>query len=405
MKVLVTLSSAFPRWHNDSAPVFVRDLCAVLAKRGVEIVVLAPHHPGAKRFEMVDGMRVHRFRYFFPSSLERLCYDGGILANIKKSFLARLQLPLLVFAELFSLFAVASKEKPDLIHAHWILPQGFTAAIVSKLLGIPFVVTAHAGDVFPLNKPLFRLLSRFSINAASAVTVNSRFTKAAVEKLADKAARVIPMGVDLKLFSSSSASAAAAVRKKYSVNGKMLLFVGRLAEKKGVSYLVSAMKQIVKSYPDCKLVVVGDGPERAALVQQVQQLGLSGSVVFTGSISNSGLPPYYRAADVFVLPSIVDSKGDTEGLGVVLLEAIAAGAPVVASNVGGIPDVIINRKTGLLVEQKSPVHLVAAVTALLKSKSLSQKLSSAARKHIAEKYSWQKIANEFHEVFSTALSK
>ena len=391
-KVLVT-ASTFPRWNGDTEPGFVYELSLRLSKR-FQVTVLAPHHPGAKRFEIVDGMRVHRFRYFFPSSLERLCYGGGILPNMKKSFLARLQLPFLVAAELFSLWMVAKKERPDIIHAHWILPQGFTAAIVSKLLGIPFVVTAHAGDVFPLNKPLFRLLSRFSVSSAAAVTVNSRFTKAAVEKIAvSKAVQVIPMGVDLKLFSSPSA--AAVVRKKYSVKGKMLLFVGRLAEKKGVTYLITAMKSILQDFPGCKLIIVGDGPEKAALMQQSQQLGLSGSIIFTGSVPNSSLPSFYKAADVFILPSIVDSKGDTEGLGVVLLEAMAAGVPVVASNVGGIPDILIRNRTGLLVEQKDPDALAAAVIRLVENRFLAVKLAVAAKEHVRKNYSWELVSGRF----------
>ncbi len=398
-KVLV-VASTFPRWKGDSEPGFVYELSLGLSKR-FDVAVLAPHHPGASRFEAISGMRVYRFRYFFPSSLERLCYGGGILPNMKKSFLARLQLPFLVVAELFSLFAVAAREKPAIIHAHWILPQGFAAAIVSKLLGIPFVVTAHAGDVFPLNTPLFRLLSRFSINSAAAVTVNSSYTKAAVAKIsALRSISVIPMGVDLKLFSSSPASAAAAIRKKYSVRGKMLLFVGRLAEKKGVAYLISAMKGIVKAFPDCKLVVVGYGPEKAALVQQARQLGLSSSVIFAGSIPNHQLPPYYKAADVFVLPSIVDSRGDTEGLGVVLLEAIAAGTPVVASNVGGIPDVVIDKKTGLLVGQKNTRSLALAVVRLLGDYKLRQRLSSNASRHVAANYAWHHVADKFIQLFS-----
>lgn len=402
MKVLVTASSAFPRWKDDPMPAFVYELSKRLSGKGVGVAVLAPHHPGARRFEIIGGIRVNRFRYFFPSSLERLCYEGGILPNMKKSFLARLQLPFLVVAELFSLFAIAAKEKPGLIHAHWILPQGFTAALVGRLLKIPVVVTAHAGDVFPLNSHLFRLLSRFSINSAAAVTVNSSFTKAAVVRIApSKAAVIIPMGVDLKLFSSSSGAAASAVRKRYAIRGKMLLFVGRLAEKKGVTYLISAMKAVVKAFPDCKLIIVGDGPEKQALQRQSQQLGLSGSVVFAGSVPNSQLPPFYRAADVFILPSIVDSRGDTEGLGVVLLEAVAAGTPVVASNVGGIPDVVVHKRTGLLVEQKSPGQLAAAVISLLKNPQLRGKLSAAAREHISKNFSWDVVAARFYDVFSS----
>ncbi len=399
MKVLVFASSAFPRWKNDPSPAFVYDLSRRLKQKGADVSVLVPHHPGSKRFEVVDGMRIHRFRYFFPSSLERLCYGAGILPNMKKSFLAKLQLHFLVKAELFALWSVARKEKPDLIHAHWILPQGFTAAIVSKILGIPVVVTAHAGDVFPLNNFLFRSVSRVALNSAAAITVNSAFTKSAVAKITKKPISIIPMGVDLKLFSSASSAAAAAVRKKYSVKGKMLLFVGRLAEKKGVTYLISAMAAVAKQNPGIKLVVVGDGPEKQALEQQVQKLSLSASVAFAGSVSNSDLPAYYKAADIFVLPSIVTKSGDTEGLGVVLLEAVAAGVPVIASNVGGIPDIVVDKKTGILVEQKNPGQLVSAITLLLKNSSLRKKLSGEALKHIRMNFDWDRVASYFKAVY------
>ena len=404
MKALVFGSSAFPRWKGDAIPAFVYDLSKRLCGKGIAVSVLVPHHPGASGFEVVDRMRVYRFRYFFPSSFERLCYDGGILPNMGKSLIARLQLPFFVIAELFSLWKIVRKERPDIIHAHWILPQGFTAAIISKILKIPVVVTAHAGDVFPLKNFLLRFLSKFSARSAAVVTVNSNYTKAAVAKISKLGnIKVIPMGVDLKLFSSASFSAAATVRKKYGVgkNGKMLLFVGRLAEKKGVTYLIAAMKTVVKAFPNCKFVVVGEGPEKSSLMQQSQQLGLSYSIIFAGSVPNGVLPAFYKAADVFVLPSIFDSKGDTEGLGVVLLEAIASGTPVVASNVGGIPDIIASNETGLLVEQKNPAALAAAIVSLLKNSGLRKKLAVAAKVRVEKNFSWERIVAEFAKVYSS----
>src|SRR3989338_8410581 len=399
MKVLVFASSAFPRWKDDAIPSFVSDLCSELAKGGVEVSALLPRSKGEPLSEDVGGVKVHRFRYFFPSSMERLCYGAGIIPNMRQSILARLQLPFLVVSEFFSLWRVAQKEKPGIIHAHWILPQGFTAAIIGRLFRIPVIITAHAGDVFPLGNLFFRLLSRVSISSAAAVTANSSFTMAAVGKIAKpRSISVIPMGVDLKLFSSASSSAAAAMRKKHAIKGKMLLFVGRLAEKKCARYLVAAIEDILKKFPAAKLVIVGDGPEKAALVRQSQQLGLSGSIIFAGSVANQSLPPYYRAADVFVLPSIVDSRGDTEGLGVVLLEAITAGIPVVASNVGGIPDIVIHGKTGLLVGQKNPWQLAEAVIRILSGSELRKKLAVAAKAHVVKSYSWEKIAGDFHSL-------
>jgi glycosyltransferase involved in cell wall biosynthesis len=401
MKILVFASSAFPRWKGDPQPGFVYDLSRKMAKKGDEVIVLVPHSPGAVLCESMEGMTVRRFRYFFPSSLERLCYGGGILPNIRKSILARIQLPFLVLSEFIALLSVGVDERPDLIHAHWILPQGFVASFVGMILAIPVVVTAHAGDVFPLNKPVYRVLSRFSITHSAAVTVNSDFTRVAVEKIGGKIPKVIPMGVDLKLFSSTSGSAISGVRERYHIGKKdrMVLFVGRLAEKKGVTYLIEAMKLVAKRYPQSKLVIVGDGPERVALHKQ--SLNLRDNVVFAGSVHNDQLPALYKAADVFVLPSIVAKNGDTEGLGVVMLEAIAAGTPVVASNVGGIPDVIIDTKTGILVEQKNPQQLASAISALLSNQKLRKNLVVAARKHISEKFSWDLVSREFSELYKS----
>lgn len=401
-KVLV-LASTFPRWKGDTEPGFVYELARSLTKN-FDITVLAPHYHTAKKFEIMDGLKVVRFSYFL-SKYQKLCYEGGIHENLKKSFLAKLQLPLFSLFEFLSIFSLLLKRKYALIHAHWILPHGFFAVIMKKIFGVRVVVSAHAGDIFPLRNPLLRIFAGWTLKNCNAVTVNSTATKRAVLAIADVPIKVLPMGVDLKLFSSAFAASAAAVKKKYSVKGRMLLFVGRLAEKKGLTYLISAMDSVVKAYPDCKLVIVGDGPEKAALVRQSRQMGLWRNIVFAGSVPNTQLPSFYKAADVFVLPSIVARSGDTEGLGVVLLEAIASETPVVASNVGGIPDIVIDRKTGLLVRQKSPEELSLAIISLLKNKKLQKKLSAAARNHVRKNYSWQKIASEFYSVYSSFLPK
>lgn len=401
-RVLV-IASTFPRWGGDTEPGFIHSLSRELSAN-FDITVLAPHHGKARMFEVMDGLEVVRFPYFIPG-LQRLCYDGGIHENLKRSFAARFQLPFFVVFEFLAMARLLFRGRYSLVHAHWIIPHGFLAVVARLFFRVPVVVSSHAGDVFPLRNPLLRLAARWVLRRANAVTANSTATMAAIKSVVDVPVSVIPMGVDLRLFSSSSASSAAAIRKKYGVKGKLLLFVGRLAEKKGVSFLVSAMLSVVKHYPGCKLVVVGDGPERPALQVQVQQLGLSGSVVFAGSVSNRQLPPYYGAADVFVLPSIVDRKGDTEGLGVVLLEAIAAGCPVVASNVGGIPDIIIDGKTGILVEQKNAGELSAAIVRLLGSSGLREKLSAAAMSRVAKSYSWGKVGRDFSSLLGRHCRK
>ena len=176
--------------------------------------------------------------------------------------------------------------------------------------------------------------------------------------------------------------------------------MGRLAEKKGVNYLIESMPIVLKGMHDSKLIIVGDGPEKEKLVELTKTLNLKDNVAFVGSLMNEDLPKYYATADVFVGPSIVTKTGDTEGLGVVFLEAIASGTCVIGSNVGGIPDIIINNKTGILVEEKNPYQLASAIVNLMENKMLQKKLIKNAISRIKNAYSWDKVAEKFAEVYN-----
>jgi len=397
-KVLV-LATTFPRWKNDTEPGFVYELSKLLSKNH-SIVVLAPHHYKAKKYEKVGNITVYRFPYFFEH-YQRLCYDGGIHENIKKSFLAKLQVFILPVFEFFAILRIIKKEKIDFIHAHWIIPNGLLAAVIKILRKKPFIVTAHAGDIFPLHFLPLRLLARFTLRSSSAITVNSMATKKTVLSVANMPTQVIPMGVHISLFSPGKKSSS--LKKKLKVSGPMILSVGRLAEKKGLRYLISAMPSIISRFPQTKLVIIGEGPHLDRLKKLVLSLNLPNNVLFLGKIQNKVLPQYYATADVFVLPSIVTKSGDTEGLGVVLLEAMASGTPVVGSNVGGIPDVIKDKVTGLLVPQMSPAALSAAVIKLLNNKKLSSSLVKNAQKHVKEHFAWPVVAKKFEKIYHSML--
>lgn len=397
-KILVT-ATTFPRWKNDTEPNFVYVLSNLLAKKNYEVIVLVPHHYKAKKFEIMDNLRVYRFPYFYPSRLQKLCYEGGILENLKKSLLARIQVPFLLFFQFIYTLKIIKKEKVDLIHAHWVLPQGFLAAIIKKLYGIHFIATAHAGDIFPLKRSMLKILAGFAIKNSSYLTTNSNFTKNSILKLRKiKNIEVIPMGVDLNDFNIKNKDNK--LKKKYDVKGNLMLFVGRLAEKKGTQYLIKAMPIILEKLPKSKLIIVGDGPEREKLVKMTENLNLENNIIFVGKLKHEDLRKYYATADMFVGPSIVTEKGDTEGLGVVFLESIASGTCVIGTNVGGIPDIIKHNKTGILVEQKNPNQLANAVLNLLRNKNLQKKLNKNAMKHIKDLYSWGIVADKFEKVYS-----
>src|SRR3989338_3197881 len=215
-KKILVMATTFPRWKNDTEPNFVYTLSNLSAARSYNIIVLAPHHHNSKKFEVMGNLKVYRFPYFYPLRYQKLCYEGGILENISKSFLAKIQIPFLFISELFYAIRIIKKEKIDIIHAHWIIPQGIIAAIIKQLYKIPFIITVHAGDVFPIKRNFLKSISRFTIKNSSYVTANSSFTKNTILKIyRSKKIEVIPMGVDLTRFSRNKKDFS--LRKKLGV--------------------------------------------------------------------------------------------------------------------------------------------------------------------------------------------
>ena len=159
LRVLV-LATTYPRWENDSTPHFVFDLNRQLAKK-VETWALVPHFDGAKYSEEMDRVRIIRFPYFFPTKLQRLCYEGGILPNLKSSWLARFQLPFFLICQFLAILKAVRKHKINFIHCNWLIPQGFFALIMHKMFNIPYLLTSLGGDVFAFqNTPGLRSLKR-----------------------------------------------------------------------------------------------------------------------------------------------------------------------------------------------------------------------------------------------------
>jgi len=184
---------------------------------------------------------------------------------------------------------------------------------------------------------------------------------------------------------------------------KEILFVGRLVERKGVEYLLRALR-IVYPKIDVRLTVVGTGPLFPALKALTVELGLEDRVNFTGALPQQELEKAYRRCDLFVLPACYDSSGDTEGLGVVLLEALSCGKPVIGSNVGGIPDIIKHEQTGLLVPEKDPEALAQAIERVLSDPSLYFSLAKNGFEYAKNTFSIQSIARRGKELYLTILS-
>ncbi|MBT5027333.1 MAG: glycosyltransferase [Nitrospina sp.] len=395
---MLVLATTYPRWENDSTPHFVFDLNRQLAQK-VETWVLVPHSGGAKYFEEKDGVRIIRFPYFFPTKLQCLCYDGGILPNLKSSWLARLQLPFFLIFQFLAILKAVRKYKINFIHCNWIIPQGFFTLIISKLFNIPYLLTALGADVFAFRGlPGFRKLKSWVLKHSSLCTANSHDLIEQLKLLSPTTPlQYIPVGVDEKFFTENNYDPQ--LKVDLNITGPFLLGVGRFAEKKGFKYLIDAMPAILKSFPETKLVLIGYGPKESELKSQVKSLGLGQNILFVGGKSRSDLSRYYATADIFIGPSIVAAGGDTEGQPAAFIETMASKTAIIASDVGGIKDVVMQGKTGLMIQQKNSQQISDAVLSLCNDKEFKQLLEKNGRQHIMERFCWQAIAKKYLGIY------
>ncbi len=392
-KKLLVITSTFPRWQHDTDPPFVFELARRLTG-SFDVTVLAPGYPGALGSEEVAGLRVHRFRYFFKK-LELLAGSEGILPTLKKNPLFYLLVPFFLMGELAALIKLSRKIKPDIIHAHWIIPQGFIAALAKRVTGVPYVVTTHGGDIYGMQGKFASVLKRYALRHASHTTVVSRDIRETIRKKFGEEipTEIVPMGVNSELFHPAQKSKA--LREKYGIAGPFLLFVGRLTEKKGVKYLIEAMPEVVKKFPAVILLVVGTGEQRLKLERQVHSFGIEKNVIFAGAIPNRELPAYFATADIFIGPSIQAEGGDTEGFGLTFVEAAMSGCSVVAADVGGISDIIKDGETGFLVPEKDHHAIGAVLLKILQQDTSVNIVKEHTRKQMVQKFDWQAIADRY----------
>jgi glycosyltransferase involved in cell wall biosynthesis len=242
---------------------------------------------------------------------------------------------------------------------------------------------------FPFVAPVLRLICR----NADGIVCNSNFTAGQVGRYTAKPVNVIPFGATVT---------PRAADRDPAKSVKDILYVGRLIERKGVDYLIDAMPLILRHLPT-RLHIVGDGPMAEPWRARAAAAELSERVVFHGVVPNERLEALYATCDLFALPAIVDDRGDTEGQGVVLVEAMSFAMPVVACEVGGIPDVVLSGVTGLLVPQRSPDELAKAIVAVLSDPALAARFGAAGLAHAQDYFSWDRITGLLEATYRDAV--
>lgn len=384
MRILI-LTHNYPRFLADPAGAFVHRIAGAAVAAGSRVMVVAPHAAGLAESETVDGVELRRFRYA-PERWERLAYTG----NLHRSAAASLVhgLAVVPFLLAFRRFArrMAREFAPQVVHAHWWLPAGW----VAKGLGCPYIVTSHGSDVRLLEgRALVRRLARPVYARASAVTAVSRFLARDLElllRLPAESVRVLPMPVELAHYATG--------RSQEKVKPPRILYAGNLLPSKGVDVLLEAYAALRQRGVRCTLRVRGEGPAQAELEARAQALAAP-DVEWLPFVPQSMMPEEYGAATVTVLPT----RGQAEGLGLTLVEALAAGSAVVGTSAGGIPEVVQHEETGLLVPDGDATALAGAIERLLADPGLRNRLVSQGQARVAALFDAPAAAERYLELY------
>jgi glycosyltransferase involved in cell wall biosynthesis len=282
--------------------------------------------------------------------------------------------------------------KPDILQAFHVTSYGLLAAL-SRVH--PLIVTVWGTDVLlaPRKNPLYNLITRYALRKADYITATGPRLGEATTKYAPKAKKIniIPYGIDLKVFSPNR-----------RLRGDKELTIGAIRHLKsvhGLDYLLRAMPMVSAQHPGTRLLLVGDGPQRSYLEGLAQSLGISDQVQFGGNVPHQKVPSYLESIDIFVMPSI------SEGLGVAAIEASAMGIPVVASNVGGVPDAVIDGETGFLVPPKDSAAIATAIIELVEKPKLRLRMGQAGRKFVAENYEWDENAARMEKLYYSIVQE
>ncbi len=371
------VTTSFPRWMEDDQGTFVLEVAKALTNQGAFVRVIGPHAPGASLREDMYGIDVIRPRYAWPERFEVLRkYRAGLPIILRKTNASWLLLPLFILSQWITLLRYSSD--CDVIHANWTL-SAFSAVLVKLFRKIPVVVTVQGSDIYETLRIgwLGWVTRAVLIRVDQVIALSSSLAELTRDiGIPQERIRVVPNGVDVDYFKPSEDE------KETSI-----LFVGSIIERKGVHHLIEAAPRILRSLPKYELVIIGEGPLEKELQVRVNELGLNDRIQFLGVRSPADVRLWMRKAKLFVLPSL------EEGLGVVLLEALACGTPCVGSQVGGIPDVI-RPEVGQLTPPGEPDQLADTIIGLLKDEARWEEMHQRACDYVTSRFSWQKITSD-----------
>ncbi len=389
----------YPEHAKDTHATYVHDINRHLVRRGHSVCVVTPGRPELAAREEFDGVEVVRFPFSLPLDL-----TYGRVAQSRvgvKGKLSRLAIMGNYLRHQYRATLVeAGRAQAHVIHAHWAIPTGPAAVMAARRLGVPSVITMHGGDVYVNPSQGYDFPTRWYVRPALSWTLRHADALTAITDdcrqhalragAPDERMRIVLNGADLRRFSPAPNG-----NPDASPYGPRMIFACRqLFPRKGIRFLIEAAAQLRATFPDLELVLAGDGFERPDLERLAEDRGIARQTTFLGWVPNAELPRYYRAAAVSVIPSL------EEGFGIPAAEAMGCEVPVVASDAGGLPEVVEDGVTGRVVPRGDAGALADAIAGLLRDPALRHRMGKAGRERALRLFDWDRSAEQFEATYA-----
>lgn len=366
MRIVIVVNLFLPKWLGGTE-IATYNTAKLLSERGHDVIVVTNHDKGLPKKDRMNGFNVYR------------------ISTIGDNLIS-------VFYFWFKLLILIKRLKPTLVHFQGV--NTATPGIISrKLFKIPFVVYGRGSDVYQSWK-FKTIISKHVLKNADGVISLTEYMKNEFKKITPCNVTVIPNGITLDRFKGEKKQ----LREKlaFSADETVVIFLSRLNKVKGPKYLIEAAEIIQKQKIKYKVLIVGDGDEKCKLEALTKTKGLCENIFFIGEVPNKEVVEYLVLSDIFVLPTL------SEGFGIVYIEAMASGLPIVTTKIMGVNELVEDGKNGFLVDTKNPEQIAEKIKVLISDKKLTEEISMANKKK-ATKYSWDRIVSKIEKVYKQSI--
>lgn len=445
------LTHNYPRFPGDFSGIFIEALCQELARQQQRVTIWAPYDPAYQILDFraqkapqildytADNQKsaepsapqnpkskidLRLYRYALADQSHTLGYMRTMQSDLALRRESYWLGPAMLAAGVAKVVRDARRLRPHVLHAHWLLPNGFIGAVASRLFGIPLVISVPGSDAQVANaNPIFRTMARFAMRQASLMTANSADLRGAVAALEPSVLAkfdLILYGTDPQALQPDQTGVIELQNADFGVRNVSntpssneipphsplptpplptpltLLCVGRMVYKKGFDTLIRALAEPALRNQDLVAVMIGEGDQKAEWQALAQQLGVADRLRWVGNVPKDKIGVYYNACDLLINPAVLRP---VDGLNVCVLDAMSCGKPVVGSTVAGNPLAIVDGETGFLTPPGDPAALAQAVTRLAADPALRAAMGQSARRRIENELGWPPLAQRYIEHF------